>query len=259
MINTYSKFYYGIEVTSDSKYLDFDEGAGELTLEFSPGFYSLEEIASTLEDKFNELGTDTYTVTVNRSTRKITIATSGTVDLLWDSGTNADNTIGEVLGFVISADDTSVTSIQSDNALGSEYIPQFKLQDYVSEADYRMLRNATKNKSASGLVEVINFGTDRFYEFSIKFSTNIPQPSNGPIISNTSGVEDLEDFMRYLILGGPCEFIPDSSDPSVFDKVLLDSTANDGNGLGYKLQEQYGRGLAGYFETGLLKFRILEV
>ena len=31
MISTFSKFYYNLEVTPENKYLDFDEGAGELT------------------------------------------------------------------------------------------------------------------------------------------------------------------------------------------------------------------------------------
>lgn len=257
MITTYSKFYYGLEVTSETKYIDFDEGSGELTTEVQAGFYTLEELADAVEDALNEIGSDTYTVTVNRTTRVFTIASTGTFDLLWDTGTNTAETIGEVLGFSVAADDTGGSSYVADGAAGSVYIPQFKLQDYVSESDFRMLRNATKHKSASGLVEVINFGTDRFFEFSIKFATDIPQPSSGPIISNSSGVANLQSFMQWITKGGQIEFMPDSATPSTYYKLILDSGSGDSNGLGYKLLEQYGRGLVGYYESGVLKFRIL--
>lgn len=258
MINTYSKFYYGLEVTEDNKWLDFDEGAGELSVEVRAGFYTPSELAEYIESEMNDLGSETYTVTFNRSTRKITIAATGSFDLLWDSGTNTDDTIGELLGYTISADDTGASSYLADTTCGSVYSPQFKLQDYVSEAHSRNLRSAMKQKSASGLVEVINFGTDKFFEFSIKFATNIQQPSAGPIINNLTGVEDLEDFMQWLMLGAQVEFMPDTATPSDFYILFLESGAGDSNGLGYKLQEQYSRGLVGYFETGVLKFRVLE-
>ncbi len=258
MINTYSKFYYGLEVTSDNKWLDFDEGGGELSADIQPGFYTMQELADAVEDAMNDLGGDVYTVSVNRTTRVITIQSGGTFDLLWNTGTNTASTIGTLLGFVITADDTSLSTISGDSAMGSAYVPQFKLQDYISEADYRMLRSGTKQKSTSGLVEVINFGTDKWFEFSIKFATNISQPSSGPIISNSSGVENLEAFMQWVTKGAQVEFMPDSSTAATYYKLILDSTGMDSNGLGYKLQEQYSRGLIGYFETGILKFRILE-
>jgi hypothetical protein len=39
---------------------------------------------------------------------------------------------------------------------------------------------------------------------------------------------------------------------------MLESTPEDAKGLKYKLKELYGQGLPGYFETGVLKFRVLE-
>lgn len=258
MIDTYSKFYYGLEVTASNKWIDFDEGAGEINVSLDAGFYTLEQIAQAVEDEMNSAGTDVYTVTVNRDTRKITIASTGTFDLLWNSGVNNANTIGTLIGFVVSADDTTLTTITSDNAIGSVYEPQFKLQDYVSEADFRNLRSATRNKSASGLIEVINFGTEKFFEFSIKFATNIPQPASGPIINNTSGVANLEAFMQYMMQGAAIEFMPNKDDETTYYTLFLESTSSEGSGMGYKLQEQYGRGLKGYFETGMLKFRYYE-
>lgn len=259
MINTFSKFYYGIEVTSDNKYLDFDEGSGELTATLDAGFYTLTELAEALEDALNEIGTDAYTVTVNRSTRKFTIATDGLMDLLWDTGTNSASTIGELIGFDVSADDTNQTSITSDNAIGDSYSPQFKLQDYIDKDSSQVLRNATRNKSAAGLVEVLNFGTDRFYKFNIKFATNIKQPPIGPILNNLTGVEDLQAFMQFIMQGAPIEFMPDTDDVNTYEKIILESTPTESSGMGFELQEQYAKGLTGYYETGILKFRIIEV
>lgn len=258
MIDTYSKFYYGLEVTASNKWLDFDEGVGEINISIAPGFYTLEQIAQAVEDGMNDAGSDVYTVTVNRDTRKITIATTGSCDFLWHTGENTSNTIGTLLGYVITSDDMNKSSLVSDNAIGSVYEPQFKLQDYVSEADFRNLRSATRNKSASGLIEVINFGTEKFFEFSIKFATNIPQPASGPIISNTSGVANLEAFMQYMMQGAAIEFMPNKDDETTYYTLFLESTSSEGSGMGYKLQEQYGRGLKGYFETGVLKFRYYE-
>lgn len=258
MIDTYSKFYYGLEVTASNKWIDFDEGAGEINVSLDPGFYTLEQIAQAVEDEMNAAGSDVYTVTVNRDTRKITIGTTGTCDFLWHTGINSSNTIGTLIGYIITADDMNKTSLVSDNAIGSVYEPQFKLQDYVSEADFRNLRSATRNKSASGLIEVINFGTEKFFEFSIKFATNIPQPASGPIISNTSGVANLEAFMQYMMQGAAVEFMPNKDDETTYYTLFLESTSSEGSGMGYKLQEQYGRGLKGYFESGMLKFRYYE-
>lgn len=259
MISTYSKFYYGIEITSDNKYLDFDEGAGEINAYINVGFHSLDDLRNEIETALNTFGINSYTVTCNRDTRKFTITSDSAMDMLWDTGLNSASSVGTTIGFNVGSDDLAATSFVSDNAIGSVYSPQFKLQDYISSDDYRMLRNATKNKSAIGLVEVINFGTEKYFEFSIKFATNIYQPSSGPIINDSAGVQNLRAFMQYIIKGAQIEFMPDKNDEDTYYKLLLDTTSSEGSGMGYKLQEQYGRGLVGYFETGILKFRELEV
>lgn len=258
MINTYSKFYYGIAVTTDSKWFDFDEGAGELNAEIPVGEYTLETLADAVEYALNEVGGDTYTVTVNRSTRIMTISSTGTFEVLISTGTNTGSGIYSVLGISDVSDIGSAATCVSDVAIGSSYSPQYKLQDYVDQKDSRKLRSATRNKSASGQVEVQSFGTDRMFKFSIKFATDIYQPSGGPIINNSSGVDNLRAFMQNAILQHPIQFMPDSSDPSTYYDVVLESTGADSSGLGYELLEQYSRGLVGYFETGILTFRILE-
>ena len=52
--------------------------------------------------------------------------------------------------------------------------------------------------------------------------------------------------------------MPDKDSPTTYYRVVLEKTSSDSDGTGYKLQEQFTRGLVGYFETGLLTFRIIE-
>lgn len=259
MINSYSKFYYGLTITGQNKYIDFDEGAGELNAEIVTGTYTLEDLAQAVEDALNEAGTLLYTVTVNRSTRILTIASSGPVDWLAATGTNVGlgYSAYATLGYP-ATDVLASTSFAGSNAIGSVYSPQYKLQDYVDQQDSRQNRSQTVSKSASGKVQLQSFGIDRFFEFSIKFATDIYQPAGGPILNNSSGVQDLRDFMQWLMDKNYVEFMPDSAAPSTYYRVVLEQAPGASDGSGYKLQEQYGRGLAGYFESGILTFRIVE-
>lgn len=259
MINTFSKFLFDFTVTESNRYLDFIEGAGaEQTAELTLGDFTLEDFMQNIEDALNETGALVYTVTANRTTRIITVTvTTSTVNLLASTGTNAADGPWTLMGFALS-DSGAVTSKAGTTAVGTVYTPQYKLQDYVDQKDYRELRNETVSVSSSGLVEVQSFGTDRFFEFSIKFATDIYQPASGPITNNSSGVDDLREFMQYCIQKKPLEFIPDSATLTTFYKVVLESTPGNSKGTGYKLDEQFSRGLVGYFETGVLKFRIIE-
>lgn len=259
MIDTYSKFYYGFTVTGSNKYLDFDEGAGELTAEIVPSTYTLEDLAQAVEDALNEAGSLQYTVTTNRASRLLTITSTGPVDYLAATGTNVvlGASVFPTLGYP-ATDVLASTSFTSSTAIGSVYSPQYKLQDYIDQQDSRKNRDATLSKSASGKVEIQSFGTDRFFEFSIKFATNIFQPSGGPIVNNQNGVTNLRAFMQWLMDKNYIEFMPDASAPNIYYRLVLESAAGSSDGMGYKLQEQYARGLTGYWETGVLTFRIIE-
>lgn len=259
MINTYSKFYYGLTITGSNKYIDFNEGAGELAAEIQTGSYTPEDLAQAVEDALNLAGALTYTVTFNRTSRILTITSSAAVT--WLAATGANVVLGysayPALGYP-ATDVSSVTTFTGSTAIGSVYSPQYKLQDYVDQQDSRKNRAATVAVSASGKVQLQSFGLDRFFEFSIKFATDIPQPSGGPIVSNTSGVANLRSFMQWLMDKNTVEFMPDKDLPGTYYRLVLDSAPGAGDGSGYKLQEQYGRGLTGYFDSGVLNFRIIE-
>lgn len=257
MINTISKFYYGLTITSQNKYLDFNEGSGDLVAIIPTGNYTPEDLAQAVEDALNDAGVNSYTVSFNRSTRIITITASSSTTFKASTGTYValGYSIFSTLGYP--ATNSTTTTYTASSAIGSVYTPQYKLQDYVSESDYREQRNQTVAKSASGKVEMQSFGVDRFFEFSIKFITNIKQPSSGPITNNSSGVENARSFMQWCIEKAYVEFMPDKDTPSTYYRVVLEKSSSS-DGTGYKLQEQFTKGLVGYYETGLLTFRIIE-
>ena len=425
---THSKFYYGYEVTPAALYLDFDEGGGELTATLEIGSYTLTEFVAEVARALNEAGANTYTVTVDRATRIITIAADSSTDLLVEAGSHLGTTAWGLLGFttnasiitggggggggfnfenVVNASTTAdtvtnttapgdvwnagATSVESaagdgyvefktnaidggtmtgftegftgtfytqidyaiylpgpgenvqifesgaqvasglgtytnsdvmrverigttiyyknsgntiytsgnpsadplyfqtsingpsgapgdfggivdivtdfvstatdaiaDVAAGSEYVTQFILQSHVKSEHSQGATYATLNKSASGKVEVVKFGDEYFMEANIKYATDYLYGASTPIRNNATGVADLNAFLIYLISKGPIEFMADEDAPETFEKMILESTPDDSKGLKYKLKELYGQGLPGYFETGVLKFRVAE-
>lgn len=256
-LDTYSRFYYGYEIDESNQYLNFDEGGGELTALIEVGSYSLTDLLVAVESALNIAGAFTYTVTVNRTTRIVTLGSSSAVDWLFSTGAQSGISAHSLLGFPTS-DILATTSAVGTSPCGSAYSPQYILQDHVATGNYRKAAFATVNKAASGKVQVQKFGTEKFMQASIRFSTNIPQPSGGPILTNPSGVEDLQAFMQHLITKAPVEFMPDASVPGTFETFILESSDEGQDGIGYKLKELYDKGIPGYFDTGILKFRLIE-
>jgi hypothetical protein len=78
------------------------------------------DLADALAAAMNASGTsETHTVVFSSTTGKFTIATSTStvLSLLWNTGTNAANSIGTKLGFSVAADDTAATTYLADSAL----------------------------------------------------------------------------------------------------------------------------------------------
>jgi hypothetical protein len=88
-IETRSKFYYGHTVNEANLYINFDDGSGEVTAQLRAGSYSLTDYVTEVARAMNEVGGQEYTVTVDRSTRLITISASANFSILFLSGTNS--------------------------------------------------------------------------------------------------------------------------------------------------------------------------
>ncbi len=104
-------------VDSTNNRIDFKEDSGsELTAEIATGTYTATELETAVKSALEAQGAGTYTVTYDAATQGFTIAVAGGVsdlDLLWNSGGNAETNAGEVLGFS-DADVTGGTSHTSD-------------------------------------------------------------------------------------------------------------------------------------------------
>lgn len=256
IINTYSVFYYIEDVTIDNFYLDFDEGAGEISAEVESGAKTPTELAEAIENALNTFGTQVYTVTFNRSLKSFTISAPLNFELLIASGTHFGADVYSLIGF--SGPDLSGSNSYTGVSAVSEYRPQFKLQNYVSPEDLQKAISPSVNKSASGEVEVVRFGVEKFYEFNIMFITNIDQGNLGPVRTNLTGEQDARLFLRFAITKRKMELMEDEDNVNTFSVVLLESTEEESKGTGYRLKEMYDKGVPGYFETGKLVFRLVE-
>lgn len=255
-LSTFSKFYYGYQITSTNKYIDFNEGAADLVAVVPAGYYTPTDLADEIELQMNSVGVKTYTVTFNRTTRTFTIAAdSGTYDLLFTTGDNTANNISSVIGFD-GTDKTGSISYEGDST-GSVYSPQFWLQDYLAP-DHNQEKNlASVNESADGTKEIIFFEVQKLIEFDMKFITN--KVMDGKIIKNNpSGVANLITFLEYCINGAPIEFMPDENTPATYYKIILDSASGSSKGTGFNLKEEVGNNLPEFYSTGKIKWRILS-
>jgi len=258
MIQTRSIFYLGFTITQDNNKLDFDEGAGELTATIDFGSFSPNELTTKVQDALNAVAaTNVFTVTYDRDDRAYTITSdTSNFTLKISSGSSSGTTIFTDLGFT--GADVSGAQTFTGDAAGTVYEPQFWLQSYVSSDNFQEAVDATINESANGEIEVVSFGTRKFVEFNIKFITDIAQPGDGPVKENLSGEDDARTFLQFIRQKKSFEFMADKNTRSTFQKLLLEKTPTHSNGLGYQLKEMIGQNMPGYYETGVIKCRLLE-
>lgn len=253
-LETFSKFYYGFEFDEDTQYIDFSEGGPQLTAEVTLGAYSPQQMAVEITTALNAVGALVYSCSFDNSDRTFTITGSSTFSLLVTSGTSGAKAFS---AFGFSGADKTSASTYTGNAAGSVFEPQFILQDHISTDNYQRLVMPSVNKAADGTVEVIRFGTEKFLQSNIKFITN--KLSDGKVIKyNPTGVEDAQDFLQWLTLKKPVNYIEDILYPATYQTMILDSTPDNKDGTGYKLKELYDKNLPGFFETGILVFRLIE-
>lgn len=254
---SFSKFYYGLNITTNNQNLDFDEGGGELTAVVPAGTYDFASLLSAIVDAMNSVGANTYTAEVARSTRIITISATASFDLLLSSGSNQPTSIFSLLGFNQGADQTGTDEYSGDTGAGFEYRPQFILQDYQDPETHKERVDASVNEAASGAVEVISFGLVRFITMSIKFITNLSM--DGKVIrNNPNGLDDAVDFLTAITERGVFEFIPDVADSDTFYTVQLDEISGSKTGTGFKLKELTNQSLPNIYEIDDLKMRVIE-
>jgi len=115
-----TSFYFDpIAITATDTKLDFNETGPNLRAATIAAkmYKDPHELAEAIQNAMNDVATDTITVSYSNTTGKFTIATNGSLlELLWSTGANTANTIGDKIGFVVASDDTGALTYTSDNA-----------------------------------------------------------------------------------------------------------------------------------------------
>jgi hypothetical protein len=143
-------FFDPIEITSSTEVMDFNIGGSELSASVAVKIYRTpHELASALQTAMVAAGGTGVTVVYSNVTGKFTIAkASGTLSLLWNTGTNAASSIGTKLGYSVAANDTGGLSYLADNAISyaAPYSVSFDAADpLVAKSNEVFLGDATDN------------------------------------------------------------------------------------------------------------------
>ena len=255
-LKTLSKFYYGHEIDKTQHFISIDEGSGELIVNLTPSGYSFTELGVELSRALNDAGVNVYTVTADRVQRKYTITADNPFDILCGTGAYFGSLAYSAIGFNTS-DQTGSSTYTSVDATGSVWAPQLPLFNYVPSNLREGSLQATQDETGSGTVEVVSFGTVRYMECAASYITD--RCDKPDIIElDRSGVENAMAFLRYARRKNRVEFMPDRSNPDVYEKFILSKTAASGQGLDVQLYEMTGQNLQDYYETKGLTFRKVD-
>ena len=254
-ITTRSAFTYGHNITENNQYINFvEDGINELAATIEIGSYYLNQFPDAIASALNDIGDNIYEVTLDRTTRKITISADANFDLLVTTGSQVSISAFSLMGFTTNR--SGADTYETDLETGFVYYPQAPLFEYISFDDIEEAVSAKVNESSSGEIEVVSYGTRNFMECNIKYATNIIGQQF--IEDNASGVSDLRVFMQYITRKRPIEFIEDKTDFETYVPCLLESTPKSSDGVGFLLRELYAQKLANYYETGKIVFRKLN-
>lgn len=143
-----TKYYFDpiIIGATDTK-LDFTDDDGTFAATITAQVYRTpHELAAALTDAMNSANPgETHSVVYLDASGKFKITSTGAVlSLLWFTGGNAANTVGDKIGFITTSDDTGVaasTGYTSDNAQSwaSAITPSFDVADPVAAKNHEVL------------------------------------------------------------------------------------------------------------------------
>lgn len=204
---------YKLEVTTANRSLDFKSSFGgpEKQATLRVGLYSLtalaQEVARAMTDA--DGGANTYSVTVNRTIgggtqNRLTISTSGAfLSILFATGTRTASTCAGMLGFNVT-DRTGATSYDGNNTAGVIIIPTYPPYDLQQPGTIHDAKRSL-NETTSGFVETVSFSTFRNFQFKIRY-----------IEEDSAEFSAFQDFHIWLLRGGPIEFTPLITAPTVY-------------------------------------------
>lgn len=254
--NDRALFLYGFDVNNNNKYINFKNASlgPQLTAVLNVGNYSASEFMTEVKRALEVAdGIYKYTVSIDRSTasgisNRVTISTTSSfLSILFGTGLNAGNAPWVLLGFA-NSDYTGSTSYVGFTNCGTILFPDSTIYDYLGP-DQMITNDGVRNISAAGVKESLVFAQMRFFQGQWKYITNF---------GGSTQLDEWESFLKYATRQLKFEFTP-----SVFEnydgwiKCTLESTPADSNGLGYSLKQMRGEGLYRFYDTGVMKFRVV--
>lgn len=226
-----SAFIYGYTVEDSQKSFYFNEGVGVQSFDVDAKGWALDDLRLEIQNRLNDNGDLSYSVTVDRATRKFTITADSAFDLLPSESTTGS--LFEVIGY--SSDKIGLMTYESDDETGRVYLPQFPLEKYTPfENDIRTI-GGNKAEAPSGATRGVNFGLLKHMSCDFMFIGDIVHRKESPVESNPTGLQDAKDFMNYCITFGGMEFFEDRYSLTQFQKCIQISNGKDKNGQGYRL------------------------
>ncbi|MEN0059510.1 MAG: hypothetical protein AAGB31_11795 [Bdellovibrio sp.] len=253
-LSSYSKIYYGPELTELKRSFTIKEDGIEKVAFLDPGCYLPSQFPLILQQAINAVSSQQYSVSLNRSTRLLTISAEGSFEVPLVSMFEDASNIASLVGFTQDADLTGSNSYTSLNPCCEEYAFQFPLQSYLSSRENASQIQAVKKKTITGIVEATSFGIERQVSFEAMYITDIVQDPRSIIRTKVEAVAGFLSLLDYCIRQEAIEFMEDENRPDVFEILTLASTEENQNGLGYRLIEEYDEGLPNYYRSGTLTF-----
>jgi hypothetical protein len=118
-------FYFNpIRISATNKYLDITDDSSTLAVVLTEKVYKTPiDLAREIAAKCTAASAaaaenNVISCAYSNTTGKFTLSSAGaTFSLLWNTGTNAANSVGTTLGFAVAADDTGALTYTSDNAI----------------------------------------------------------------------------------------------------------------------------------------------
>jgi hypothetical protein len=250
-LKNFSLFLYGLQVTSSNCSLDFKAASGGSVLQatLTLGSYSLNSLAQEITRALQAADPNNpYTVTVDRTVlggtqNRLTIATGGTfLQLLFGSGPRVTSSCASLIGFN-SADYTGATSYTGASTCGTALIPNFYCFNFQApETQPKVFGN--QNVAASGDVEIIVYQLQFFFTAQFKYI-----PAALALAGGTWPA-----LINWMVQKRLIEFTPNIATPGTFYEGWLETSASDGQGMGFQMKEMIPD-FPDLYDTGVMKFR----
>ena len=200
-------------VNATNKFLNFNEGAAELTATLTEGVYTAQGLAAEIQTQLIAAGAADWTCTYSNTTHKFTIAKgAGTAQLLTQTGTDTAADAYALIGFSKSADKTGALSYEGDDVTFEDVD-----RDHVIRCDAKGYKDDGSGTFTGTADALINKGADILRTLLInwldKEATIIDETSF--VAARTRGPEALSVFLNTVV-----------STRDIFDTLEFSNIAN---------------------------------